>query len=151
MKNTFTVAVCLLILFQFGHNLITDVNEFYLLNFSPVAETKGVITNVIENNSIGGGLSFKYQTNYTVEGKKYDRSFLSSPEPLNLRTGDAVTVLYVVTRPEISTLATAGFSRKSLLWSLGALAVILVFLIGALAGLVRKKDSKVTGTQPPLK
>ena len=119
------------------------MGKFYLLNFSPVGETKGVITNVTENNSIGGGLSFKYQTNYTVEGKMYDRSFLSSPEPLKLRTGDAVTILYVVTRPEISTLTTAEFSRISLLWSLGALAVILVFLIGALAGLARKKTAKL--------
>ena len=149
MKNILTIAVCLSILFLFRHSLITYANEFYLLNFSPVAGTGGAMTNVVENNSIGGGLSFEYQTNYTVKGKRYERSFLSSPEPLDLQTGDAVAVLYAVTRPEISTLTIAGFNWKSFVWSLCALAVIVVFLIGALVGLVRKKDSKLTFPQRP--
>lgn len=117
--------------------MIRELKEFYYLNFCPVAETRGAITSVIVNNAITGAISFEYQTNYIAEGKKYEKAFLNSPESLGLQTGDSVLVLYAVTRPEISILAAAGFNWKTLIWSLGGLTVILIFLVDALVKLFR--------------
>ena len=117
--------------------MMRELKEFYYLNFCPVAETRGAITNVIEHNAITGGISFEYQTNYMAEGKKYEKAFLNSPESLGLQTGDSVVVSYAITKPGISILAAAGFNWKGLLWSLAGLTVILIFLVDALVKLFR--------------
>lgn len=137
-KNLFLVIFLLLIGYLSWESLLKSFNEIYFLKIKPIRSVKGVVLQVDRNNSIGGALSYEYNTEYNIEKSKIERKFSTSPDSLNIGVGDSIIILYSLMRPSIAKIEIQPYNWTGLIFSVTACIIILFIFINILFEFMKK-------------
>lgn len=137
-KNIFLVIFLLLIGYLSWESLINSFNEIYFLKIKPIRSVKGVVLNVNRNNSIGGALSYEYNTQYYIDKNKIERKFLTSPDSLKIGVGDSIIILYSLIRPSIAKIQIQPYNWNGFIFSVTACIIIIFFFISILFEFTKK-------------